>query len=50
MAATPKIIIKPIAPVSSKGAPAKPSDYATQMKVAHEIMRENREVLEKLAK
>jgi hypothetical protein len=50
MAATSKVIGKPGNAPAAKGAPPKPGDYATQMRVAHEVMRENRKVLEKLAK
>ncbi|MGB6691206.1 MAG: hypothetical protein WBE76_25515 [Terracidiphilus sp.] len=50
MAASPKIIGKPTGAAAPKAKPAKPNDFATQMRVAHEVMRENREVLEKLAK
>lgn len=50
MAATPKIIGKPGTAPAPKRTPARPNDFATQMRIAHEVMRENREVLEKLAK
>ena len=50
MAASPRIIGKPTGARAPNGVPAKPNDFATQMRVAHEVMRENREVLEKLAK
>ena len=50
MAATPKIIGKPTDAIAPSATPTKGNDFATQMRVAHEVMRENREVLEKLAK
>lgn len=50
MAATTKIIGKPNPAILRKGTPAKPNEFATQMRVAHEVMRENCEVLQKLAK
>jgi hypothetical protein len=50
MAASPKIVGKLAGGAAPNAAPAKPNDFDTQMRIAHEVMRENREVLEKLAK